>query len=667
MPARWQRSTAAAHLGARRVEQRHETDQLETALQTVAVGRQRVERPPREREHAQPLRSERLRPRERRRPLRVLQDAAVEDPLRRALHAGDEPTGVLLVHGRHQLAAGVEGEECAAPTCSGGHSHVLAVLLREGQQRDLGRVAVDAVAVGGCLGGVARRSDGGEVVLVAPRLHDAHLVQRQRPGLVGADHRRRPERLDGREPLHECALARQRAHPDGQRQRDRGQEPLGDVRDEQADGEDERVGERQAREQPEREERQSDDDRDDRDQLRDMAHLVLERALLAPDALRERGDAAELRLHAGREDERGGLAARAARAAEDEVARLEQGVRARVARLARDRDGLTGERGDVDLQPPADDPCVGRHPVALLEEQDVADDHGARIDDLAAALAQDGHLRRQVRGKRLDGSLGLALLEQGEARVQQDDGDDGAGEYRRAGEPREHGRGPQEERERMDELDEDLMQPAPAAAPDDLVRPIDEQAPLGLACRQPVPARAERGEQQLFAGQRVRRRRLRRRRHRVRRRSERVVAPAGEDHRPLPRAWWPRNRIGAVRRTCGDHACARRARRGGFGLPGLTLACISTSLLGEKRDEPTGGSVPSRNRPPRTYGSAIRARTGAAAGPGRARPPSRRGRGSTRRARRAAPAGAGCRRCLCRRCRRSTRGSPGGRSSSMRR
>ena len=59
----------------------------------------------------------------------------------------------------------------------------------------------------------------------------AHPVLGQRPGLVGADHGRRAERLDRAKPLDERAAAGEPPHADGERERDRRQQALGDVRD----------------------------------------------------------------------------------------------------------------------------------------------------------------------------------------------------------------------------------------------------------------------------------------------------------------------------------------------------------------------------------------------------------------------------------------------------
>ena len=74
-----------------------------------------------------------------------------------------------------------------------------------------------------------------------------HAVLGERPGLVGADHRRRAERLDRAQALHERAALGEAPRADGERQGDRGQQPLGDVGDEQADRERHRVARAAAR------------------------------------------------------------------------------------------------------------------------------------------------------------------------------------------------------------------------------------------------------------------------------------------------------------------------------------------------------------------------------------------------------------------------------------
>ncbi len=80
-----------------------------------------------------------------------------------------------------------------------------------------------------------------------PRRPHGHLALGQRAGLVGADDVGRAERLDGGQALDQRAAARHApdAHREGER--DRGQQSLGHVGDDQPDREDRRVGQRQAR------------------------------------------------------------------------------------------------------------------------------------------------------------------------------------------------------------------------------------------------------------------------------------------------------------------------------------------------------------------------------------------------------------------------------------
>ena len=138
-----------------------------------------------------------------------------------------------------------------------------------------------------------------------PDVGDAHAVLGQRAGLVGADHVGRAERLDRAQALDDRAAPHELAHPDRERERDDRQQSLGHVADEQADGEDDRVADRQAgAEHGERDER----DADRRtaisgDEPSHPADLALERALLALHALGQRRDAPELGAHPGREDD----------------------------------------------------------------------------------------------------------------------------------------------------------------------------------------------------------------------------------------------------------------------------------------------------------------------------------------------------------------------------
>ena len=138
--------------------------------------------------------------------------------------------------------------------------------------RSRSRSAASGAAASGssAQSGVAVR---GVAAHLQPR--DAHLVAGERPGLVGADERRRAERLDRVEPPHDRVARRHRLHADGERQRDDGGQALGDRRD----------GER------------------DRDEELGREHVL---EVPVPDVVQERAAQAELSLDdAGDEDDRG--------------------------------------------------------------------------------------------------------------------------------------------------------------------------------------------------------------------------------------------------------------------------------------------------------------------------------------------------------------------------
>ena len=164
--------------------------------------------------------------------------------------AHDRPAPVLhLVERRHQLVLGVERHLGDSGI---GLARVLDVdpaLGRQHDERALGRVA-DArpVADDGIVGqrhrqherlerdvagaGHAQDATGRRVALAvdgeAPaddhELARRHLVQRERARLVGADRRRRAERLDRLQPLDDRALVRQLLGADRQQHRDHGRE-----------------------------------------------------------------------------------------------------------------------------------------------------------------------------------------------------------------------------------------------------------------------------------------------------------------------------------------------------------------------------------------------------------------------------------------------------------
>ncbi len=149
--------------------------------------------------------------------------------------------------------------------------------------------------------------------------------------------------------------------------------------------------ERQAAEEvAEDEEDDSDARGDDRHELRDLAHLLLERAELGLDALRQLGDLAELRLHRRREDDRLAAAVGDRGPREHEVRHLDErqvGVVVRRRGLA-NRLGLAGERRVVRAKLELlDQPRVRRDRVALFEHHQVAGDElGGRNLDRSCRL-----------------------------------------------------------------------------------------------------------------------------------------------------------------------------------------------------------------------------------------------------------------------------------------
>ena len=246
MPAPRQSPHRVGDLRARRVVHPDETEELEL----LRLGRlgghvRRAVRAPRDRQHAQRFARQPVCDREHALTRVLVERRAPDDRGRRPLDVGGQPLG-RLVQGRHALARRVERRLAAAriamrfrhrvearpcranvssapsvgspmicqrPPCAsrvaslqsappGASSSKASVSRSPGARGDLpdGRVAGAADV---------------QVGLQRPRAPHRHLVGGQRPGLVGADHRRRAERLHGRQAPDERvalghALRRQR-------------------------------------------------------------------------------------------------------------------------------------------------------------------------------------------------------------------------------------------------------------------------------------------------------------------------------------------------------------------------------------------------------------------------------------------------------------------------
>jgi hypothetical protein len=168
----------------------------------------------------------------------------------------------------------------------------------------------------------------------------AHSVVGQSPRLVRADDGCRAERLDGTQAFDERATTGEARNSDGERERQCWQETLRDVGDDQPNRKCESVLQRQTGNEPaDRHERQAGGHGNQGDQPGNFPDLLLERTLLHPDSLRESRDPAELRLHAGGENDRLALSSDARAAAEDELARFYERP-GRVLELGRAKDGL---------------------------------------------------------------------------------------------------------------------------------------------------------------------------------------------------------------------------------------------------------------------------------------------------------------------------------------
>ncbi len=186
---------------------------------------------------------------------------------------------------------------------------------------------------------------------------------------------------------------------------------------------------------------------------------------LGLDALGQRGDPAELRVHAGRVDDRLGLAARCTARRRRRGPRPRAGAVRPAARVA--PSGATGTDSPVSgdrstSRRAGDQPRVGRQPVALRQQQQVAGHQLGGVDLAHLAVAAHAGPRRQELAQRLGRALGLALLGEREQRVEHDHGDDRDRQRRGAGDQRQRRGGPEQQRERVGELRGQLAEPVRA-------------------------------------------------------------------------------------------------------------------------------------------------------------------------------------------------------------
>ena len=261
-----------------------------------------------------------------------------------------------------------------------------------------------------------------------------HLVAGQRTGLVGADHRRGTQRLDGRQLAHDGIGGRHASHADAQPHGDDRRQRLGDGRDRQRHGEQEEAeddveGEGGRTEQPGGEHDGADAEHDDAEALAGAVEFLLQRRRLDLGGFKQAGDAADLGRHAGADDNRAAAAIGGDGAGEQHVAAItEADVGVDGLRLLGHRRAFAGQRSFVRPQVGAlDDARIGRDLVAGLDHHDVAGNDFVGRDPPSFAVANHGRFgsgKGHQRPYRLLGPRFLDIAKQG---VEHDDrqNDDG--------------------------------------------------------------------------------------------------------------------------------------------------------------------------------------------------------------------------------------------------
>ena len=235
------------------------------------------------------------------------------------------------------------------------------------------------------------------------------------------------------------------------------------------------------------------------DEPRDPSHLVLQRALIRPDPLRQRGDAAELGVASRSRTPAPRRRRRCSRPAEHEVGRLQEAARRHRSRSA---ERNTGTDSPVSVEVSTSSEPASRRasaeipsPSAMSKTSPGTSSRG--VDPAAAAVANAPSPATAGRTERLDRPLGLLLLGEREHGVHDDHGDDRDGENGRVRQPGEQCRRPQEQGQRVGELAHQLLRPRPPSAGDQLVRPGRHEAALRLTLRQSVAAGPKVSQQSL--------------------------------------------------------------------------------------------------------------------------------------------------------------------------
>ena len=387
------------------------------------------------------------------------------DLVRRTLHEGDAGSAIEraleLVDSRHALAAALEGKlphtrhlalevlegkarllSAHEQTCLGGiaQNGVAAVFLLGSDKAGIGaqRTALhqkaELVVIGSqpllAIGldiAYGRVTDSRDLVLAlnGPQVIDSHLVLGEGAGLIGADNARRAQSLNGAELLHQGVALAHALNGHGERQRDRGQQALGNKGDDHAQGEDERRRQTVVHKQHvKQEEHDAHAHGEQRDLLGQAVKLALQGAFGVLHVLREAGDLAKLSCHADLRDDHAAVALGNRSAGEYEVRRLgsgEIGLEYGVGGLSH-RIGFSRERRLIDLQVgSAHNATICRDLIALGQDHDIAGNEvlGKYLGLLAVANHAD--VGRKHLLERFGCLVGLVLLPKAKATVDQVD------------------------------------------------------------------------------------------------------------------------------------------------------------------------------------------------------------------------------------------------------
>lgn len=185
-------------------------------------------------------------------------------------------------------------------------------------------------------------------LIVEPHVGHGHPVLRQGAGFVRADGRRRAQRLDGLEILHEAVLRGHALGRQGQTDGDGGEQALGHVGDDDADEEDDGVEPVVAEDEGDDEEGDAKEDGHTGDQVDEVMDLLGDGGLAGVETRGQTGDPAHGRLVAAADDDALGRALDRVRREEGEILGLE-GILIREFGRPRLGLGLARQRAVVNL------------------------------------------------------------------------------------------------------------------------------------------------------------------------------------------------------------------------------------------------------------------------------------------------------------------------------